>query len=194
MKTAVAALGFALLLGLVPLSLLVRGAGDEARAAPTPRPAASAPAVPPTSKPAATSQPASSKDADPNKIVAVIDFASHVGRVRFAHRDHVTDYEASCADCHHRIKAGPIETPHNDYFVDSGIACKQCHERSPSSPAQQACKKCHYDYSKSKGCSDKTPSPRLAIHLACWKCHDRKAGVEASKGCLECHTGPKQAW
>ncbi|MCK5800428.1 MAG: cytochrome c3 family protein, partial [Deltaproteobacteria bacterium] len=105
-----------------------------------------------------------------------------------------TEYGASCKDCHHATTAPPVKTPHNHYFKDSGIACQQCHGKKPSEPKQEACRKCHYDYSKSKGCSDKTPSPRLAIHKACWKCHTEGKGEKASKGCLECHNGRKKAW
>ena len=204
MKTAFAALALVLVLLLVPFSLFE--GSDSARAAPSPKSAASQAASRPASQAAAKAVPASapasaaaskatSKPAapDPEKIVAVIYFDSHLGRVKFPHREHVTDYGASCTSCHHATKAGPIKTPHNQYFADSGIACAQCHGRKTPATAQ-ACRACHYDYSKSKGCSDKTPSPRLAIHTACWKCHKQGKGVKASNACTFCHAGKKKPW
>lgn len=149
----------------------------------------SSPEATPSSQKAAPSSQKAEK-----KIKAVIVFESHLGRVKFTHKDHVDEHGADCDACHHAVQAKPIKTPHDGYFAASRIDCKACHTAKKGQGATQACRACHYDYSKSKGCADETLSPMLATHKKCWDCHDRGEGVKATKACKACHKGPTKPW
>ena len=120
-----------------------------------------------------------------------IAFESSVGNVLFPHSLHVKELEINCAECHHQIHAGELDTPHPDYMESSWINCKICHDPdSEMSKKYYKCSDCHH--SVLANIADETLSSKVVLHKSCWQCHASGEGVQASESCIDCHLKEQQ--
>jgi len=114
---------------------------------------------------------------------ATVHYPSSVGDVSFPHDRHL---KVGCPQCHHQIKAMPLDTPHPGYMDSSWIHCQTCHsEAAASGGAFYKCADCHH--SEPADIADETLSAKVVTHKSCWQCHQSGTGAEASEGCSFCH-------
>lgn len=103
------------------------------------------------------------------------------GIVEFSHKKHVTDYKATCGDCHHDDKGKPLALKEGDNVQK----CIECHKKPGEKPKgkdapklskkqeleyhaealHDNCRECHKDHNK----KNKTK----AAPVTCTKCHPK---------------------
>ncbi len=123
------------------------------------------------------------------KTPSMIKFSSDAGEVKFPHKLHSSEYEVSCATCHHNTNAAPLKIPHKGYFIDSWNDCKLCHRGLKGKRKIYRCANCHG--SLSVNAADLIQSAKVVIHEKCGKCHPLGKGKEASSNCKFCHSYSK---
>ncbi|MFH1809791.1 MAG: cytochrome c3 family protein [Pseudomonadota bacterium] len=130
--------------------------------------------------------------AEPTAIKETITFESVMGRVEFAHRQHVEEFGVECASCHHEVRARELKTPHDRYLRNLPVDCARCHHAGDAAHKIQACSNCHDAAASIPGPDDLRMGARAAVHLTCAACHEFGQGCEASQKCITCHAGPKK--
>ena len=119
----------------------------------------------------------------PDVVKMQHDYKHKKGIVEFSHKKHVTEYKATCGDCHHDDKGQPLADLKEGDDVKS---CFECHNK----PGELKGK-------KAKGLSDaeKMAYHANAMHENCIGCH-KKYNKEnktkaAPQSCSKCHPKKK---
>lgn len=106
--------------------------------------------------------------------------------VPFTHKKHVTDYKATCGECHHDDKGKPLTTLKEG---DNVQKCIECHKNPGKKPAKEKLSD-----------QERRQYHAEALHDNCKDCHsehnkkvkkDTGKNGEAPTSCNKCHPGGK---